>query len=44
MFRCSHAYNQNIDKRWARHITWVRETIATLYIRLIAANFDMQFK
>ena len=44
MFHRTHAYNQNIDKRRARHMAWVRETIATLYIRLIVANFDMQFK
>ena len=40
----NHAYNRNIDKRQVRHMAWIRKTIATLYIRLIVANFDMQFK
>ena len=44
MFHHSHAYNQNIDMLQAHHMAWVRNTLATLYIKLIVANFDMQFK
>ena len=37
MFNCSRAYNRNIDKRRARYMVYVRETIPC-----IAANFYMQ--